>query len=242
VFDIGVEDGVDFLAMELVAGELLSARITSDPVCENDAILLSIQLLDGLASAHRNGVVHRDLKPSNLMVTPDGRLKMLDFGVALRIPNKDVSATSTYVEPATILEGTVACMAPEQLRGAAGNELTDVYSAGAVVHELVTGKRPFPQSRSNELIAAILHESIPAPHVLRPEISRELDGIIMKALERDASKRFQSADQFRLSLEALHSRPRRGRAVRHLTAGARVHGDRCGAGWCRLVPRHGTRS
>jgi len=204
VFEFGSQDGVDFLAMELIPGESLREKIKAGPLAEREIVRLGIQLVEGLAAAHDQGIIHRDLKPGNLFVTPDGRVKILDFGLARLIHPQlanDVTRSIT-VESGTI-SGTVPYMPPEQLRGEPTDARSDIYSAGAVLYEMATGQRPFPQTQGPQLMGAILHKAPPAPSESCAHISPALESVILKSLEKEASQRYQSARELRVALEGI---------------------------------------
>ena len=163
VFDFDTQDDVDFLAMELIPGTSLSEKLSTGSLLEQDVIRLGAQLAEGLAAAHAQDIVHRDLKPGNLIVTPEGRLKILDFGLATLLhPSGDPDMTRSITETQSV-SGTLPYMSPEQLRGRPTDARSDVYAAGAVLYEMATGRRPFPQMQGAELIGAILHQLPPPP-------------------------------------------------------------------------------
>jgi tetratricopeptide (TPR) repeat protein len=205
VHEFGSQDGVDFIAMELIPGLTLRDTLASGALPESDVIRLGLQLAEGLAAAHEHGVVHRDLKPGNLILRPDGRLKILDFGLArvTRVTHDgDVSQTQTGTIAPT---GTLPYMAPEQLRSLPADARTDVYAAGAVLYEMVTGERPFPQQQVPELMGAILHQSPDPPSARHPRVASGLEQIILKALEKDPNRRFQHARELYAALEAVQA-------------------------------------
>ena len=140
VHEFGHEDGVDFLVMELIPGKSLHAILKEGPLAEKVLLRLGVQLLEGLCAAHQQGVIHRDLKPANLFVTPEGRIKILDFGLAKLVhPENAVDVTRSITTDTGTISGTVPYMAPEQLRGEAAEVRSDIYSAGAVLYEIATG-------------------------------------------------------------------------------------------------------
>jgi serine/threonine protein kinase/tetratricopeptide (TPR) repeat protein len=206
VYEFGSEDGVDFLVMELISGVSLDAKFAAGPVPEREILRLGAQLADGLESAHRQGIIHRDLKPGNVRLTEDGRVKILDFGIAHWIaPDTNAAdATVTLTSPNEIF-GTLAYMAPEQLRGQKADARTDIYSAGVVLYEMATGKRPFADTSGPQLISAILEQPAATPTSRNPAISPTLETIILKAMDRDPERRYQSAQELRIDLERLHS-------------------------------------
>ena len=197
VHDFGSEGDTDFLVMELITGSPLSQKLKAGPLSEKEALRVGMQLAEGLSAAHEQGVIHRDLKPGNLMITREGRLKILDFGLArLLQPVTDVGVTQSILEDSGAVSGTLPYMAPEQLRGEAAEARSDIYSAGAVLYETLTAQRPFPQVHGPVLMGAILHESPPPPRSLNPHITPGLERSVLKALDkirrRDISPRESS--------------------------------------------------
>ncbi len=204
VYEFGSQDGADFLAMELIAGNSLKQNINEGPLLEAETVRLGLQLAEGLAAAHEQGVVHRDLKPANLMVTPTGRLKILDFGLAKLIYHDvPTDMTRSISMESGRISGTVPYMAPEQLRGLDVDPRADIYGAGAVLYELATGCRPFPQSQGAELMGAILHQPPVPPSSVNPRIAPGLENVILKALQKEPSQRYQSARELLVALEGL---------------------------------------
>ena len=203
VHDFDTQDGVDFLVMEYVAGATLTKRITDGALPEKELAQLGIQIAAALEEAQEQGVVHRDLKPGNVMVTPKGQVKVLDFGLAKLVrPLADTAATMSMTEtPAAA--GTLPYMPPEQLKGKPVDVRADLYALGAVLYEMGTGRRAFPDRESHRLITAILHETPQPPRALNREVSAGLESIIFKALEKDPEHRYQSARELRVDLERL---------------------------------------
>jgi eukaryotic-like serine/threonine-protein kinase len=206
VFEFSSQDGLDFLAMELIPGHTLREMLKVRPLTERETVRLGIQFAEGLAAAHEQGVIHRDLKPSNLMVTPEGRLKILDFGLARLVhTSADPDMTRSISQETGTVSGTVPYMAPEQLRGERVDARADLYAAGAVLYEMATEQRAFPQTRGALLMGAILHQE-PVPALsLNPRISPGLDAVIRKALDKMPSQRYQTAGELRAVLETLIS-------------------------------------
>jgi serine/threonine protein kinase/tetratricopeptide (TPR) repeat protein len=201
VFDFDTQQGVDFLAMEMIPGATLSSTLAAGPLDEGEVLNLGMQLADALAAAHARGVVHRDLKPGNLIVSPEGRLKILDFGLAtLFKPTGEANVTQSNTETHGA-SGTLPYMSPEQLRGEPADPRSDIYSAGAVLYEMATGQRPFPQSQSAELIGAVLHQRPAPPSKHNPLIRPPLEGVVMKALEKTPAQRHQTARELLAALE-----------------------------------------
>ena len=203
--DFGRDSGVDYLVTEFVPGLNLDAKIAGRPLPEGEILQLGKQLASGLETAHRQGVIHRDLKPSNLKVTPEGRLKILDFGLAfLMKAEADTAATApltgTYSDA-----GTVPYMAPEQIKGTQPDARADVWSAGAVLYEMSTGKRLFGDLAGPPLIAAILEQAPVPPREANSKISEGLERVILRALQKDPKERYQSAGDLRIDLANLAS-------------------------------------
>jgi len=204
VFEFSSQDGVDFLAMELVQGESLDEKLGAGPMPEAEIIRLGLQFLDGLAAAHEQGIIHRDLKPANLFITPDGRVKILDFGLAKVVnPAFGPDLTRSVTVQSGVISGTVPYMSPEQLRGLPVDERSDIYSAGAVLYEMATGQRPFPHTQTAELMSAILVQPLPTPQSVNPAVSPKLNRLITKALERNPAARFQTVRDLRAALQGV---------------------------------------
>jgi len=206
IYEFGSQDGLDFLVMELIAGVSLSEKLKNGPLSERDVLRFGGQMCEGLAAAHSQGVIHRDLKPSNLFSTPENRLKILDFGLAsLLRPQDEADVARTLSEEQGRAVGTLPYMSPEQLRGEPVDARSDIYSAGAVLYEMATGSRPFPQSSSVQLIGAILHKEPVPLRTFNERFPPGLEAVIMKALDKEASERYQNARELRTALETLTS-------------------------------------
>jgi serine/threonine-protein kinase len=165
-------------------------------------LALGIQLASGLQAAHQEGIIHRDLKPGNLRITHDGHLKILDFGLAeLLDPTKDLASADTVTLNMT-LTGTLPYMAPEQFGGVC-DQRTDLWAAGAVLYEMATGKLPFPETQVQQLKDAILHKDPERPREINPAISAGLESVILKSLQKDPSRRYQTAKQLHDDLERV---------------------------------------
>jgi len=205
IHDFETHDGRDFLVMEFIQGKTLANRLAEGSLPEKDVIALGTQLAEGLSAAHEHSVVHRDLKPGNLLLNSDGRLKILDFGLAkLRLPGRENPASETLSETHAIA-GTLPYMAPEQVLGGEIDARTDIHAAGIVLYEMATGLRPFAATERSELINAILRSS-PTPATSRnPRLSAELARIIAKCLEREPENRYQSAKELAIDLHRLQN-------------------------------------
>jgi eukaryotic-like serine/threonine-protein kinase len=202
VFEFGSQEGVDFLAMELIGGSSLRERLKEGPLAEQEIQRLGIQLAEGLAAAHEQGIIHRDLKPGNLFVTPEGHLKILDFGLAkIFHPELGTDVTQSIATDSSTISGTVPYMSPEQLRGLPVDVRSDIYAAGAVLYEMATGQRPFPHTQSAELMGAILHQTPSPPSSVNPHVSPGLESAICKTLEKEPQRRYQSARELLAALE-----------------------------------------
>ena len=204
IYDVGEAGGVAWIGMELVEGDTLRDLLGQAALSPRRAMTLGAQIADGLARAHEVGIVHRDLKPGNILVTRQGRVKIVDFGLA-RVANADGFASSqapTAAErtrPGTVL-GTVGYMAPEQVRGQPADARTDIFALGAVLHEMLTGRRAFQGSTPAEIMTAILREDPPdLPAGSPPGLER----IVRRCLEKNAESRFQSSRDLGFALDSL---------------------------------------
>src|SRR2546426_3871304 len=203
VHDFDTQDDTDFLVMELIPGMTLEEKLITSPVAETEALKWVIQLLEGLAAAHEQGVIHCDIKPSNLRVTPDGRIKILDFGLAKFLKRTDAASVTMSITKDHGIAGTLAYMSPEQLRGSPPDERTDTYAVGCVLYEITTGQRPFPETNAPLMIDSILNKSPAKPTSVKPTMSAGLEYIILKSLERDPAVRYQSAKEMLADLRRL---------------------------------------
>jgi eukaryotic-like serine/threonine-protein kinase len=204
-FDFGHDDGINYLVTEFVSGLTLDAKLAGRPLPEAEILNLGKQLASGLESAHLEGVIHRDLKPSNLKVTPDGRLKILDFGLAFMLKTEtDVTVTAPLSETYSDA-GTLPYMAPEQLKGAKPDARADIWSAGVVLYEMSTGKPPFSDLTGAPLIAAILERLPIPPRKVNTKLSQGLERVILRALQKDPKERYQSAGDLRIDLANLET-------------------------------------
>jgi eukaryotic-like serine/threonine-protein kinase len=202
VHEFGSERDLDFLVMELIHGIPLSKKLSEGPLDEVLTRKLGAQLAEAMAAAHSQGVIHRDLKPDNIYITTEGRLKILDFGLAkLFRPETEIDQTQS-IDDTHSISGTLPYMSPEQLRAEAVDARTDIYGAGAVLYEMATSQRPFPENQPTRLIDAILHSSPQRLSAYKSRSSASLETIIFKALEKEPSRRFQSARELLAALES----------------------------------------
>ncbi|MBA2356122.1 MAG: serine/threonine-protein kinase, partial [Acidobacteria bacterium] len=206
--DVGQSEGIDYLVLELLKGHTLLDRLRKGPLPIAHVLHVGSQIADGLAAAHRHGVVHRDLKPANVMLTPTG-VKVLDFGLAKPLAGHGSTAETRLGEsPATAegsLTGTLQYMAPEQVQGQPADTRSDIFALGAVLHEMVTGRKAFDGTNHASVIAKILDIDPPSVSALVPMASRGLDHVIQRCLAKAADDRWQSAHDVHLHLEWLRS-------------------------------------
>ena len=171
-FDFGQQNGVDYLVTEYIPGLNLDEKIARHPLPQKTVLELGIQLASGLEAAHRENVIHRDLKPGNLRLNPDGQLKILDFGLAQTLePLDERSETASLASESSSMSGTLPYMAPEILRDEAADARSDIWAVGAVLYEMATGKRAFPDRQPSLLIDAILHYDPVRPTLINPTIT-----------------------------------------------------------------------
>lgn len=204
VYQMGNYEGVPYLVSELLEGKTLAETIRRGPLPLRKALDYGIQIAEGLAAAHDKGIVHRDLKPDNLFVTKEGRVKILDFGLAKMAEKKDssISQAPTLTLPGVAI-GTVGYMSPEQVRGLATDHRTDIFAFGAILYEMVMGKRSFQKSTDADTITAILNEEPPSMSQLSPDTPPGVERVVRRCLEKNAEQRFQSASDLAFALEAL---------------------------------------
>ena len=216
VHEIDEADGKAFLAMEFVKGEALDARIETGPMPLNEALDLGRQIAEGLQEAHAAGVVHRDIKPGNILVTPEGRAKILDFGLALLTEGSKLTKLDTTV-------GTVAYMSPEQAQGPEVDHRTDIWALGVVLYEMVAGVRPFKGQYDQALLYEIVNEQPEPLTGIRAGVPMELEIFVAKCLAKDAADRYDSAAELAKDLRTLAEKLKSGRSTilrtTNLTAG-----------------------
>ncbi len=207
IYDIGEDHGAPYVVSELLEGETFRDRLRNGPLSSRKAIEYGQQIARGLAAAHEKGIVHRDLKPENVFLTNDGRVKILDFGLAkLTQPETSDSGDAPTQQVATdagIVMGTVGYMSPEQVRGKAADPRSDIFAFGAILYEMLSGKRAFHGDSAADTMSAILKDDPPELAETNRHISPALERIIRHCLEKSPAERFQSARDVAFNLEAL---------------------------------------
>jgi eukaryotic-like serine/threonine-protein kinase len=211
----GIEQSGDrrFLVMELVEGETLGERINRGPIPVEEALKIALQIVDALEAAHQKGIVHRDLKPANVKITPEGKVKVLDFGLAKAFESgpaaSDILSSPTMSVLATnagIILGTAGYMSPEQAKGATADPRSDIFSFGSVLFEMLTGQRAFQGDSVSELIASVLARE-PDWNLLPANLHPRIPELIRRCLEKDRKRRWQAIGDVRFELEAIVSDP-----------------------------------
>jgi eukaryotic-like serine/threonine-protein kinase len=188
------------MIMEFVEGETLSNRIARAPISTSEAVNYADQVLSALSYAHKQNIIHRDIKPANMMLTPQGVVKLMDFGIARSSTDGTLTSTGTTL-------GSLNYMPPEQVRGESADARSDIYSFGISLYELLTGKLPFHSDSQYSLMTAHLNEVPTPPITLRDDLPASLNEIIMMAMAKDPAERFQSADAFRAALKSVPVSP-----------------------------------
>ncbi len=208
IFHVGRHEGSPYIVTELLQGETLRDRLGKGPIRLHEVVDFGVELARGLAAAHDAGIVHRDLKPDNIWITKDGRVKILDFGLAKLDPAR---ATSVDGKTVTLLQqsslgqvlGTVGHMSPEQVRGQPTDARSDIFALGAILYEMLNGQRAFKKTTSAETMTAILHEDPPTVSQVAPNVPPGLQKIIHRCLSKSPEQRFQHASDLAFALEAL---------------------------------------
>src|SRR6266436_6208476 len=206
VFHMGTYEGAPYLVSELLQGETLRQAVKRGPLPIRKVIDYGVQIARGLEAAHERGIVHRDLKPENLFLTRDGRIKILDFGLAkltqpLQSSEYGTTTVTTGTDPGVVM-GTVGYMSPEQVRGDSSDHRTDIFAFGAVLYEMLAGKRAFQKPTATETMTAILREDPPNILDLVPNLSPGLQRILQHCLEKGPEQRFNSAGDLAFALDS----------------------------------------
>ena len=208
VYDVGTHDGSPYIVSELLEGEELREQLNDCSLPQRKALDYAQQVAQGLAAAHERGITHRDLKPENLFVTTDGRVKILDFGLAKLRPQRSESVSSEIdtrkqiTDPGTVM-GTVGYMSPEQVRGHEADHRSDIFSFGSILYEMLSGQRAFRRDTMAETMTAILKEEPPELSETNAKISLPLEKIVRRCLEKKPERRFHSAHDLAFAIESL---------------------------------------
>ncbi|HET7842123.1 MAG TPA: protein kinase, partial [Terriglobia bacterium] len=204
IYEVGEDGELLFIVMELLTGVTLREKISAGPVEALDAIRLGAHVAEALGAAHEHGVLHGDVKPENIVVQPDGRTKLLDFGIARPLATETATLTRTATEASwgadSRILGTLAYMAPEQMRGASSDARADLFSLGVVLYEMVAGHRPFPGPTATALMAQVLTENPPVLDAVAKGAPAELSRIVHRLLEKQPSARYQTARELHAAL------------------------------------------
>jgi serine/threonine protein kinase/Tol biopolymer transport system component len=220
VYQLGVYQGAPYLVSELLVGETLREELKRGRLAQSRALDVGEQIAEGLNAAHQRGIVHRDLKPENLFATTEGRLKILDFGLAKLLEEEIDPATRDFqTQPGTVA-GTAGYTSPEQVRGEKLDARTDLFSFGVVLYEMATGQRPFGGETSGVMFEAILNRQPAPPSQVNSRVTPELERIIAKALEKDREVRYQGAAEIRADLKRLKRDTESGRSASYKAAGS----------------------
>ena len=214
IHDVGESSGLRFVAMELLGGQVLRDVLMPGPIAVRKAVDYASQIADGLAAAHAKGVVHRDVKPENLFVTSDGRVKILDFGLASQLdtPLAHDHTTVMLTEPGVTM-GTVGYMSPEQVHGGPADPRSDIFSLGVVIYEMLTGRRPFDRGTAAETMTAVLRDEPPPIESLTDVAPAPLQRLVEHCLEKSPGERFQSANDLAFALRSSLEGTTAGRSI-----------------------------
>lgn len=230
IYEASSENNIAYIAMEYLQGQVLNRLLDKgNRFSVSDTASIVWKLADALSYAHQNGVVHRDIKPSNIFMVGDRQPKLVDFGIA-RAPNRlPEELTFDDSGPYTLfnnnLLGTPAYMSPEQALGRPADERSDIYSLGAVMYEMLTGRKPFHAKTTDDLLNAIAHKAPPQPHELNPKVPPTLSQIVMKAMHKKQEKRYQTAGEMAEDIKNYMNDERRARREKKSTTGTSLTDD-----------------
>ena len=223
VHDVGTEGDVAYMVMELVDGQTLDRMIPASGLRVGEILRIGAQVADACARAHATGIIHRDLKPANVIVQPDGRVRVLDFGIAKLMAPGEVAGgaapDATGTSPGVVL-GTAAYMSPEQAEGRPVDARSDIFSLGAMLYEMCTGQRPFKGDSAVTVMAAVLQQEPPPLGGVRSDLPPELVRLITRCLRKDPARRVQSMADLKVALEELRDDADSGRLTASAPAAA----------------------
>jgi serine/threonine protein kinase/tetratricopeptide (TPR) repeat protein len=210
IYEIGETGTHSYIAMEYIEGRSLRNLMSANEVKPENVLDISKQICDALSEAHQRGIIHRDIKPENILLTARGRVKVVDFGLAKSVPMQraigGTTAAESLTEPGTVM-GTLSYMSPEQLRGEALDERTDIFSFGIVLHEMIAGRLPFAGSNSLEVAASILKDPAFEIGTLPPELPRDITHVVSRALAKHREDRYESFEEIKQTIESLRHEP-----------------------------------
>ncbi len=223
IYEVGEHDGSPFLTMELVEGRTLRSLLGGKPLNMPDALRFAAEIAEGLAHAHQARVIHRDIKPDNIIVRSDHHPKILDFGLAKILEDREELTRSKLSQADTLTEeltregkvlGTAAYMSPEQARGDAVDHRSDIFSFGITLYEMVTGERPFQGKTPMDTLAAVINKPAVPPSRINKEVPVELEQILDKCLQKEIQERYQHTDELVVDLRKLKTRTKASASVR----------------------------
>jgi tetratricopeptide (TPR) repeat protein/predicted Ser/Thr protein kinase len=244
IHEVSEEDGRSFIVMQYIEGETLDSGMRRKPLTLSESLSIAAQVADALAEAHAHGIVHRDIKPSNIMITPRGKVKVLDFGLAKSM-NGDVAVdaeaqTATLLTQSGVVVGTVPYMSPEQLRGERLDGRSDIFSYGIVLYEIIGGRRPFEAQSLAEITSAILMRDPPPLQSNSNIIPAKLESLILRCLEKEPAQRYQTMVELLVDLDRVRSDQENGSVVAASndapTVRMDIDGSRRRVNWRRLAP------
>ena len=213
IYGLDESDGIRFLVLELIEGETLAERLVRGPIPVAESVALASQIVEAIEAAHEKGVIHRDLKPANIKITPDGKVKVLDFGLAKAFADDEASAelsnSPTLSRQATmqgVILGTAAYMSPEQAKGIPVDRRSDVFSFGCVLYEMLSGRRAFQGELATEILASVITRE-PDPSLLPSTLHPHLRELLRRCFEKDPRSRWQAVGDIRLELSRIADQP-----------------------------------